>query len=104
MHESDISDCDGVAIPNSLSNCTTKPVDIPLAKLSGITCSKLCELQAEDDSLKRARELAKDSKEGCLYKDGVLMSTLIDHGVKRKVVVGERAKRARHYQGCTNSS
>ena len=53
VHESDISDCDGVAIPNSLSNCTAKPVDIPLAKLSGITRSKLCELQAEDNSLKR---------------------------------------------------
>ena len=53
VHESDISDCDGVAIPNSLSNCTAKPVDIPLAKLSGITRSKLCELQTEDDSLKR---------------------------------------------------
>ena len=57
VHESDISDC-GVAITNSLSNCTAKPVDIPLAKLSGITRSKLCELQAEDDSLKRVQELA----------------------------------------------
>ena len=33
--ESDISDCDGVAIPNSLSYCRAKPVDILLAKLSG---------------------------------------------------------------------
>ena len=61
--------------------------DIPLAKLNGITHSMLCKQQAEDNSLKSLRKLAKDSKEGCLYKDGVLMSTVTDHGVKRKVIV-----------------
>ena len=73
VHESDTSCFDGVATPNTLSNSTPEPIlFIPLTKLNGITCSKLCELQAEDNSLKRLQKLAKANKEGCLYKDGVL--------------------------------
>ena len=50
--ESDTSCFDGVATPNILSNCTPEPRFVPLTKLMGITRSKLCELQAEDNSLK----------------------------------------------------
>ena len=52
VHESDTSCFDGVATPNTLSNCTPEPMFVPLAKLNGITRSKLCELQVEDNSLK----------------------------------------------------
>ena len=77
-----------MANPNTLSNYTAEPMfDIPLGKLNGITRCKLCELQAEDNCSKSLCKLAKDSKEGCLGKDGVLMSTVTDHGVKRKVIV-----------------
>ena len=71
-HESDTSGFDGVATPNTLSNCKPEPMFGPLAKLNGITRSNLCELQTEDNSLKRLQKLAKDNKEGCFYKDGVL--------------------------------
>ena len=72
--------------------------DIPLAKLNGITHSKLCELQTEDNSLRSLQKLAKDSKEGCFYKDGVFMSTVSDHRVKRKVIVVPKPLRARSYK------
>ena len=65
---------------------------IPLTKLNGC---KLCELQAKDNSLKSLRKLAKDSKEGCLYKDGVLMSIATDHEGKRKVIVVPKPLRAK---------
>ena len=86
VHESDTSGCDYVATPNTLSNCTAESMfDIPLAELNGITSSKLCVLQSEDNSLKSLRKLAKDSQEGCLYKNCVLMSSVTGHGVKRKL-------------------
>ena len=73
VHESDTSGFDGVATPNTLSNSTPEPIlFVPSAKLIGITRSKLCELQAQDNSLKCLQKLAKDNKERCLYKDGVL--------------------------------
>ena len=75
--------------------------DIPLVKLNVITHSKLCELQAEDDSLKSLR---KRSKEGSLYKDGLLMSTVTDHGVKRTVSVVLNPLRAKILQIAHNHS
>ena len=70
--ESETSGFDGVATPNTLPNVIPEPMFVSLAKLNGITRSKLCELQAEDNSLKSLQKLAKDNKEGCHYKDGVL--------------------------------
>ena len=72
-HEYDASCFDDVATPNTLSNCTPELIlFVPLAKLNGITRSKFCELQAEDNSLKSLQKLVKDNKEGCFYKEGVL--------------------------------
>ena len=80
-HESDTSCFDGVATPNTLSNCTLEPMFVPLAKLNGIIRSKLCELQAEDNSLKVYKNLLNITKKTVFSK--IVCFTITDNGVKK---------------------